>query len=369
MRSLLRLVGGVVLLALLAGCAGHRVQVSAPQEAARYAANARRDYQAPGPPGDPWGPFVTEAARRYDVPERWIREVMRQESGGRLYEHGQPITSDAGAMGLMQVMPVTYDELRARYALGPDPYDPHDNIMAGVAYIRELYDVYGTPGFLAAYNAGPRRLDDYLTRNRPLPDETRHYVASIGPNIAGITPLRPSASPQYAMLQLPVNIPPGPRVPRRHNNGAPPVALAAGTTDRSGWARQEVQMAALPSPPPPAPPPPGIAAHAGHSFSLVPRAYADTLPTHSGGPISGGWAIQVGAFGNEGQAHAAAGAARERVGALLASSRVFVGPVHQAHGTLYRARLTGLSRDAALAACEKLGHHGGCLVVAPDAQS
>ena len=107
------------------------------------------------------------------------------ESGGNEYQNGQLITSGAGAMGLMQVMPETYDELQARYNLGDDPFDPHDNILAGAAYLREMYDIYGSPGFLAAYNAGPRRLDDYLSNNRPLPDETRRYVAMIGPNIVG----------------------------------------------------------------------------------------------------------------------------------------------------------------------------------------
>ena len=57
-------------------------------------------------------------------------------------------------MGLMQVMPATYDELRQQYNLGDDPYDPANNIMAGAAYMREMYDIYGSPGFLAAYNAG-----------------------------------------------------------------------------------------------------------------------------------------------------------------------------------------------------------------------
>ena len=59
----------------------------------------------------------------------------------------------------MQIMPQTWAELRARYGLGTDPYDPHDNILAGAAYIRELHDRYGAPGFLAAYNAGPGRYE------------------------------------------------------------------------------------------------------------------------------------------------------------------------------------------------------------------
>ena len=47
-------------------------------------------------------------------------------------------------MGLMQIMPKTWAELRARYGLGADPFDPRDNILAGAAYIRELHDRYGT---------------------------------------------------------------------------------------------------------------------------------------------------------------------------------------------------------------------------------
>jgi hypothetical protein len=108
---------------------------------------------------------------------------MHQESGGE-----QQATSPVGAMGLMQVMPNTYAELRARYQLGDDPYEPRNNIMAGTAYIREMYDRYGSPGFLAAYNAGPDRVDDYLARRAPLPDETVNYVAAITPNLGTEVP-------------------------------------------------------------------------------------------------------------------------------------------------------------------------------------
>ena len=86
-------------------------------------------------------------------------------------------------MGLMQIMPKTWTELRARYGLGADPYDSRDNILAGTAYIRELSDRYGTPGFLAAYNAGPGRYERHLATGRPLPDETQAYVATLAPMI------------------------------------------------------------------------------------------------------------------------------------------------------------------------------------------
>ncbi len=146
-------------------------------------------YAPPGPPGDPWGPYVKEAATRFHVPERWIREVMRQESGGREYLNGAPVTSDAGAMGLMQVMPATYGVLRDRYGLESDAYDPHNNILAGTAYIKEMYERYGAPGFLAAYNAGPARLDDYLAGTGSLPNETVNYLASIAPRLGDELPM------------------------------------------------------------------------------------------------------------------------------------------------------------------------------------
>jgi hypothetical protein len=140
------------------------------------------------------------------VPERWVREVMRQESGGRT-----GATSPVGAMGLMQVMPGTYRELQSRYGLGDDPYHPYDSIMAGTAYLREMYDLYGSPAFLAAYNAGPRRLEDYLWNSRGLPTETRNYVARIGPQVVAHHPRRRVAPEIYAAAEIPVNIPPGPR--------------------------------------------------------------------------------------------------------------------------------------------------------------
>jgi hypothetical protein len=72
--------------------------------------------------------------------------------------------------------------LRIRHRLGADPYDPHDNIVAGSSYIRALYDRYGSPGWIAAYNAGPGRYEASL-KGRPLPTETRAYVAAVAPSL------------------------------------------------------------------------------------------------------------------------------------------------------------------------------------------
>ena len=189
-RAAAALLSSAATLALLAACAAtpDRPAIPVAQETAQYRAHARSYYAPPGPADDPWGPYITEASQRYDVPDAWIRAVMGRESGGRQFSNGTLTTSPVGAMGLMQLMAPTYDDMRVQYRLGDDAFEPHDNIMAGTAYIRQMYDIYGSPGFLAAYNTGPGRLDDFLTRNRSLPHETRQYVAIIGPQIAGIWP-------------------------------------------------------------------------------------------------------------------------------------------------------------------------------------
>ncbi|NCP00883.1 MAG: lytic transglycosylase [Rhodobacterales bacterium CG15_BIG_FIL_POST_REV_8_21_14_020_59_13] len=119
---------------------------------------------------------VREAAKRFGIPEHWIYAVIRIESAGRTRA-----VSSAGAMGLMQLMPGTWARQRDRFALGSDPFDPRDNIMAGTSYLREMYDRYGAAGFLAAYNAGPGRYEAWLGGRRSLPLETRRYVAKIAP--------------------------------------------------------------------------------------------------------------------------------------------------------------------------------------------
>jgi len=119
---------------------------------------------------------VSEASQQFGIPEHWIYAVIRAESAGRVRA-----VSRAGAMGLMQLMPGTWSRQRARFSLGQDPFDPRDNILAGTSYLREMYDRYGAQGFLAAYNAGPGRYEDWLAGRRSLPLETRRYVARIAP--------------------------------------------------------------------------------------------------------------------------------------------------------------------------------------------
>jgi soluble lytic murein transglycosylase-like protein len=141
-----------------------------------------------------WEPLVAEASKRIRVPAEWIRAVIRMESGGRtMMAENLPIASDMGAMGIMQVLPQTYADMRLQYGLGADPYDPHDNVIAGTAYLKWLYGKYGNPGMFAAYNDGPGNLDAFLTQGRDLPDETHNYVN-------GISKILGQPSAQFARL-------------------------------------------------------------------------------------------------------------------------------------------------------------------------
>ncbi len=501
----MRLAASVALIGLLTACAAHNPRLSATQQALAYKDNASGNYQPPGPPDDPWGPYVVEASRRFDVPQSWIRNVIHTESGGQLYINGQLVTSPVGAMGLMQLMPETYQELEAEYGLGDDPYNPHDNILAGTAYLREMYDLFGSPGFLAAYNAGPQRLNEYLTDGRPLPEETTHYVAMIEPHIQGDMPQGRSPADQFAMNSL--NAPSG----RPYNGGADEslaetggglvsggggssalVAMNETATpapddgaDDSGADALNSQQVALhsaelvahgggavpadlmvatdePRPTPaqveqeetavdqpavieqtpvaapqpvfqvapsyqpsyahaspvpagtrlaqnklPAPPsaPPVITAYvppdtrrsygapqiigpggmqnlameadepvtsdrprARGGLHFIAPAEADTLPLYATAH-TGGWAIQVGAYGNAGDARAAVESARRHERSELASARTIVMPVHLSERLLYRARLGGLSETEAVNACEAIRGRSPCMVLSPDALS
>nr|WP_210425619.1 lytic transglycosylase domain-containing protein [Novosphingobium sp. SG720] len=142
-------------------------------------------------PVRPYAGHVAEAARRFGIPQAWIWAVMRVESNG-----DARAVSSAGAMGLMQIMPATWASLRARHGLGADPFDVRANIMAGAAYLRAMHDRYGNAtAMLAAYNAGPGRYDDFVSRGRPLPAETRAYLARLASITGGGDDIQLASAP------------------------------------------------------------------------------------------------------------------------------------------------------------------------------
>lgn len=144
-------------------------------------------YPAPGPESDPWGPYIEAAAARFDVSPALIRAVIERESRGEVHA-----VSREGARGLMQLMPRTYEAMRAKYGLGGDPFNPRDNILAGAAYLHDLAARVGSAHVLAAYNAGPEAWLAHERHGRPLPAETVAYVRALSPQAAekGTSPPR-----------------------------------------------------------------------------------------------------------------------------------------------------------------------------------
>ncbi|QDH13597.1 lytic transglycosylase domain-containing protein [Formicincola oecophyllae] len=374
-------------------------------EQAQYQARAHHYYAAPGSSSDPWGPYIREASQRFDVPEAWIRAVIHQESGGHVFDrNGNFITSAPGAMGLMQLMPPSYEELRNEYNLGDDAYDPHDNIMAGTAYIRQMYDIYGSPGFLAAYNDGPGNVDRYLRNNKPLPRETRRYVAIIGRQIAGISPVHVSDA------DLKVARHDGRARTGSDNDsdssyaaydGPTPSTSSSAAAVRAAWAAREQGGGAAPAysstyadnsayndsynggsssgayTPTPTYTPPTYghrafrqplyrhavttrATRIGHQTVRMPATAWKPPPQKT---ASGNWSVQVGSYLKRAQAQQAVAGAR-RYGVPGQAS---ITSVRVKGKTYWRARIGGLSGQQAARSCRQMAGHQTCLAVPPSA--
>jgi membrane-bound lytic murein transglycosylase B len=151
-----------------------------------------------------WDSYVTAAARRFGIPKTWLYAVMQLESAGyTMLSENRPIVSSAGAMGLMQLMPQTYDEIRRQYGLGPDPFDPHDNIFAAAAYLHWLRGKYDFPQMFAAYNDGPGNLEARMRDIGLLPRETRDYLIRINARLGTPPDKRlADASPQRTPIPV-----------------------------------------------------------------------------------------------------------------------------------------------------------------------
>jgi soluble lytic murein transglycosylase-like protein len=118
---------------------------------------------------DSLGRLIAGAALRHRIDPDFVASVVRAESG-----NNPAAVSPKGARGLMQLMPQTAAGLGV-----PDPFDPAANLEGGTKYLRQLLDQYAGDAAkaLSAYNAGPRRVDQYAGVP-PFP-ETHAYVARI----------------------------------------------------------------------------------------------------------------------------------------------------------------------------------------------
>lgn len=104
-----------------------------------------------------------------------VQAVQHFESGGRQFDaNGQVITSKAGALGIMQLMPST------AAALGVDPRDEAQNIQGGTTYLQQLYAKYGNwYDALAAYVWGPGKVDNSLASGAPFPTSVHEYATGV----------------------------------------------------------------------------------------------------------------------------------------------------------------------------------------------
>ena len=139
-----------------------------------------RRYAAPGPSGDPWGPYVMDAAAEFHIPPDLIYAVMRAESRGCQWLNGHPIRGETGEAGLMQVPPSIYQSIsRPHIHGGPDPWLPRDNIRAGAWALSTHVQAFGLPDALAAYQWGPTELAGARRTGASMPAATQRYTGEV----------------------------------------------------------------------------------------------------------------------------------------------------------------------------------------------
>jgi len=117
-------------------------------------------------------PLIHEVSRQHNLPPSLIKAVIRVESN-----FNPEATSPKGAQGLMQLMPGTAEDLQV-----VNPYDAQENVWAGTRYLKMLLEKfnYRLPLALAAYNAGPKRVDQ--RQDVPPIRETQDFVRNVCEN-------------------------------------------------------------------------------------------------------------------------------------------------------------------------------------------
>lgn len=134
---------------------------------------------------------IVASAESAGLPVGFFARLIYQESSFR-----ENLVSRAGAQGVAQFMPETAAEVGLA-----DPFDPIASLPASAQYLRSHVRYFGNLGLAAAaYNAGPKRVEDWLARRSSLPSETRHYVLKI-------TGHQPEKWIEQKPLDLPMNLP------------------------------------------------------------------------------------------------------------------------------------------------------------------
>jgi hypothetical protein len=119
--------------------------------------------------------MIESAARANDLPLEFFARVIWQESRFQSDAVGPVTRSGQRAQGIAQFMPGTASERRLL-----DPFDPVQALPKSAEFLNELRNQFGNLGLAAAaYNAGPRRVQEWLAGSGPMPQETRNYVVAI----------------------------------------------------------------------------------------------------------------------------------------------------------------------------------------------
>jgi len=119
--------------------------------------------------------MIEAAAKANDLPLEYFARVIWQESRFQSDAVGPLTRRGQRAQGIAQFMPGTASERRLL-----DPFDPVQALPKSAEFLNELRSQFGNLGLAAAaYNAGPRRVQEWLAGTGPMPQETRNYVAAI----------------------------------------------------------------------------------------------------------------------------------------------------------------------------------------------
>lgn len=144
-----------------------------------------------------WDDLIRAKASQHGLPEALVRSVIYQESRGN-----PRAVSPVGAAGLMQLMPATAKDLGVT-----DPFDPVQNVDAGVRYLKQMVSKYGLVGGVAAYNAGPGNVEKY--KGVPPFKETQGYVKDVLGRLGswdamtgGMRPPEAEAAPKSPYAQM-----------------------------------------------------------------------------------------------------------------------------------------------------------------------
>ncbi len=185
---------------------------------------------------------VAESAHSNDLPLPFFIRLLFQESGFK-----PDVVSRAGAQGIAQFMP----ETAATVGLN-NPFDPIQAIAASARLLGDLVRRFGNLGLAAAaYNAGPRRIQDWIDKKGKLPEETQHYVKTItgrpaetwkGRVKAKLAAVLPREAPCQETVTVIAAKAYGPSAPRTRQKT--PMIMAAERTSAKNVAKQEARRTA-----------------------------------------------------------------------------------------------------------------------------